>query len=181
MSGSYALSFNTFNFDPSANTLYFIKRDPAHKGKKAFLKKEEKEEDYNNIVLWEIGTQKKHFLFGNDIALTQQIRGFYFEHSYNEQEQEIVFNREVTQINYKKLPQRTPKDLLFIETVHPETKVIQLWYANKKGQGLKKIAQLSNNAEWHLDMGNDLLRIIQHKKRDVIIQEIPWQLPNKTH
>ncbi|MGH1335632.1 MAG: hypothetical protein ACRBFS_05845 [Aureispira sp.] len=126
ISRAYAMPFNNFNFDPSANMLYFLKRDVDQKGKKAFLKKEEKEEHYNNLILWDIDTQKKHFLFEQDIALTHRILGFYFECYYNEEECSIVFNREIAKINLEKLPQRALKDLLLIETVHLETKATYL-------------------------------------------------------
>lgn len=167
-----------FTFDPSSNMLYFVKRDSEQGDKKSFLsKKEEKEEQYCNLLLWDIAAQEKRFLFDNEQALAHSIHGFYFEATYNEEDQHLVFNQEVHIINYLNLPKRNLNDLLLIETVDLDSKEISLWFANKKGQHLTKVAQLPKQASWHIDVGNGFLRTLVHKKRDLIIQDIPWKMP----
>lgn len=167
------------DFDPSSNVLYILKCATDFGEKKNFLGKNgNKKEQYSNLLIWDIDNQEKYFLLDEQIASTHSIRNFYFEHHYNEKEQCIVFNKELTKINYSPLPQRALKQLLLIETMHLETQTIHLWYADKKGQHLALVAQLLKDYDWHLDMGNNVLRVLEHQKQDTNIREIPWEVPS---
>jgi hypothetical protein len=175
---SYQYSENLLNFDPSTNMLYLIKKDVTIQEKKSWRGKEEEEEQYANLILWDVATQQKKFLFDEETALSHNILAFYFEQRYREEEGYLTFNRQLSKINYLHLPKRAPNEVLLIETAPHTSKERCLWMCDKRGQHLQQVALLEWGWDWHLDMGNQVLRILEHELRDVNIREIPWQVPS---
>ncbi len=169
-----------FDFDPTYNRLYFLKRDAPTNDKKSWggRKDNNEAEHYSNLLIWDVATQKKHVLLTEALALTHDIRGCYYEHHYDEEKKTLFFNRQLTTMNYANLEQHKLNDALLLLTIHRESNRRYLWLAHKSGQGLREVAQLSKGDDWHLDVGNRVLRIIEHQKRDLYIKEIPWQAPS---
>lgn len=163
---SYESTFNllyiTQNYYPSAQKTSLMRRAS------------DEEKSFSNLFIWDINAQSKSALFPKEIAHTEQIQKILFEKEYNDNEQCFLFNSEARLINQQNIPYRNLKNKLLIETYHPDSEKHHLWLSTKQGNDLSKIATIGIGTQWHLDVGNSIIRIIQYLKTDVNIQEIPW-------
>lgn len=147
---------------------------PAAQKTSLIRKSSEEEKPFSNLFIWDINTQTKSTLFSEDIASTEKIQSILFEKEYEETKQSLLFNSDTHLLNKEGIPYRNLKNKLLLETYHSESGKYHLWLSNKQGNNLSKIATIGANTQWHLDVGNSTIRIIQHLKTDLNIQEIPW-------
>jgi len=159
---SFELLYITQNHYPSTKKASLIRRDSNE------------EQPFSNLFIWDINAKTKTPLFSNEVATTEQIQKILFEKEYDDETQQFLFNSETHLLNQQKLSYRKLKNKLLIETYHPESDKHHLWVSNKQGSDLSKIAIIDINTQWHLDVGNNMIRIIEYLKTDVAIQEIPW-------
>jgi len=169
-------SSNGIFYEKTFNLLYIKKNySPSNQGKSSILKKESnKESEYSNLFIWNIDVKQKTMIFSKEIANDQQIQKVIFEEYYDEKEQCIVFSSDTQLLNNTKISFRHPKNQLLIETYHKKSETHHLWVCDKHGNNLKKIADFSSNTQWHLDVGNSVIRLLKHDKRDLQIEDIPW-------
>lgn len=171
----YLANTDSLSYDQTFNLLYLIKNYLPIRKKTSLIRKEQQEDkEFSNLFIWDINTKQKSKVFSDEIAQTEQVQKIIFEKDYNEKEQRIVFNIETQLLNYHNVPFRHPKNNLLIETYHRSSEKHHLWLCDKQGKGLQKIASLSSNTQWHLDVGNHLIRMITHSKTDIDVQEITW-------
>jgi len=163
-------------FHESTFNLLYITQSHYPAAPKTSLMRKATDEDkpFSNLFIWDINTQTKSALFSDEIAQTEQIQKILFEKEYDDQNQCILFNSEAYVFNKENIPYRNLKNKLLLETYHPESDKHHLWLSNKQGNDLSKIATLGINTQWHLDIGNNRIRIIQHLKTDINIHEISW-------
>lgn len=162
-------------YDRTFNSIYIIKQYHPISKRTSLRKKDSSETSpYSNIFIWNIQEKQKIKLFSEQIASTEQVVNILFEQDYNDQEQYIVFNKESPLLNNQAISFRHPKNALLIETHHLDSNNRHLWLSEKQGNGLQKIAVLAPNDDWHLDVGNSLIRILKDHPRDVSIKELPW-------
>lgn len=166
---------NSIAYDKDHNLLYIIKNYYPATKRTSLIKREQQDNvGFSNLFIWKINEQQKSKLFSDKVAQEEQIQKIIFEKDYNEKEQQIVFNTDMHLLNYKEIPFRHPKNHLLVETYHKDSETHHLWLSNKQGQNLKQIATLISGTQWHLDVGNSMIRILKHSNRDVEIQEIAW-------
>lgn len=157
------------------NLLYILKNYHPSAKKTSIIRREQHEDTaFSNLFIWDINTQQKTKLFSDRIAKEEQIQKIIFEQGYSENEQQIIFNTNVQLLNNQDIPLRQLKNNLLIESYHSESETHKLWMTNKFGEDLRQIAVLSRRTQWHLDVGNNVVRIFKHSDRDVEIQELPW-------
>lgn len=147
---------------------------PAVQKTSLIRKATEEDQPFSNLFIWDINAQTKSALFSNEIAATEKIQRILFEKEYDDTNQSLLFNSDTHLINKGTIPYRNLKNKLLIETYHLESGKHHLWLSNKQGNNLSKIATIGINTQWHLDVGNNTIRIIQHLKSDINIQEIAW-------
>lgn len=159
---TFNLLYITQNYYPAAQKTSLIRRSP------------DEDKPFSNLFIWDINAQTKSTLFSEEVASTEKIQGVLFEKEYEESSQSLLFNSDANLLNKENIPYRNLKNKLLLETYHSESGKYHLWLSNKQGKDLSKIATIGKNTQWHLDVGNSVLRIIQHLKTDINIQEIPW-------
>lgn len=156
------------------NLLYITQSYAPTAQKTSLMRRSADEAPFSNLFIWDINTQTKSALFSDEIATTEKIQRILFEKEYDEKEQCLLFNSDAHLFNKTNLPYRNLKNKLLIETYHFESEKYHLWLSNKQGKDLSKIATIGRNTQWHLDVGNSRIRIIQHLKTDIHVQEISW-------
>lgn len=159
---TFNLLYITQNYYPAAQKTSLIRRAP------------DEDKPFSNLFIWDINAQTKSTLFSEEVASTEKIQGVLFEKEYVESSQSLLFNSDANLLNKENIPYRNLKNKLLLETYHSESGKYHLWLSNKQGNDLSKIATIGKNTQWHLDVGNNVIRIIQHLKTDINIQEIPW-------
>ncbi|WMX15349.1 hypothetical protein [Aureispira sp. CCB-E] len=170
-----AFSNNRVFYESTFNLLYITMRHTPSPQKTSLIKRDSKEEKpFSNLFIWDINTQTKNALFSNEIARTESIQKILFEKEYHEENQRLLFNEETNLLNNKAIPYRNLKNKLLVETYHIESKTRHLWLSNKQGNNLSMVATLHTENQWHLDIGNGILRIIKYLKTDIEVQEIAW-------
>ena len=147
---------------------------PAAQKTSLIRRASDEDQPFSNLFIWDINAQTKSALFSNEIAATEKIQRILFEKEYDDTNQSLLFNSDTHLFNQGTIPYRNLKNKLLIETYHFESEKYHLWLSNKQGNDLSKIATIGINTQWHLDVGNSTIRIIQHLKTDVNIQEIAW-------
>lgn len=159
---TFNLLYITQNYYPVAKKTSLIKRD------------DNTEKPFSNLFIWDINTQSKNALFSEEFAQTEQIQKILFEKEYDEKNQCLVFNSDTHLLNKQAIPFRNLKNKLLVETYHPKSEKHHLWLSTKQGNNISKIATIGMNTQWHLDVGNSTIRIIEYLNTDIGVQEIPW-------
>lgn len=166
-------SGNTF-YEAVFNLIYVVKNYHATASKTSMFSKDNKDSNYSNLFIWNIETKQKTKVFSDEDASKERIVSMFFEESYNEEQQLMLFNVDFRLLNNRQIPFRHPKNLLLIETYQEVNGQTSLWTCDKHGQNLQKITSLQSETEWHLDVGNSLIRTIQHQPKDVEFTEFRW-------
>ena len=154
------------------NLLYLIKN--YHPSGKSSFRRNKAELPYSNLIIWDIAQQQQTQLFSDAVANQERIQRLLFETNYDEQQQAIVFNHTAALLNNTAIQPRAIKDKILIETYHQEAETTHLWTATKQGNQLQKVATLDKCTTWHLDVGNQVIRLIKHHPTTVDITEYPW-------
>lgn len=165
-------SNHTLYHEQHFNLLYLIKN--YNPSSKSSFRKNKSELPYSNLIIWDIAQQQQTQLFSDAIANQEHIQRLLFEINYDEKQQSIVFNNTATLLNDKTIAPRPIKDKILIETYHQEAEKTHLWTASKQGKQLQKVAALDKDSTWHLDVGNQIIRLIKHHPTTVDITEFAW-------
>ena len=160
-------------YDPHCNLIYYYIYSQETQG---FFYKEV---DTNfqhvpNIAIWDIPKKTKFLLFQDGFLGQSSIRSIYFEQVYDADKNAILLNNNRRCLNNNCLVEREPKNKLLIETYQPRDKRITLWTCDKWGNGLKKLGQFHFNVQWHIDIYNESIRIMEHRGNDIQVTEFSW-------
>ena len=58
--------------------------------------------------------------------------------------------------------------------VRLDRKNYEIWESTKTGTNLKKLFTCSEDDDWHVDVGNEIIRLIRQLGSEVKIEEFPW-------
>ncbi|MCH2045247.1 MAG: hypothetical protein MK212_14115 [Saprospiraceae bacterium] len=160
-------------YDPQLNLIYYYLYPQKIQG--FFDKKVTTDfQHISNIAIWDIPKKRKFFLYEPKELGSLFIRNIYFEQAYDEQTMTIVMNNNSRNLNSHCLFAREPKNKLIIELYHPDKKETELWVSDKWGNGKEKLITVEPGMKWHLDIHNDILRVVEHTGNDVEIQDFAW-------
>jgi hypothetical protein len=141
--------------------------------------KEQKYKVTNDISIYDIITAKSVKLFSD--TLKEAIRDFYFESHYQASSGRMLYNQHsdgssewnkiIGNINIK---ERKPADKIFILTYSYTTDKFTMWSADKKGTGLKRIHQFSDDTDYYFDVKNLCIRFVKQVGKQIEILDIKY-------
>jgi hypothetical protein len=77
-------------------------------------------------------------------------------------------------LNNAAILKRAPKDRLLVGVRNKQKKEFILYIASKRGAGLTRLVAFPETAEWHIDVRNSKLRIIQQTGQALKIESYDW-------
>jgi len=170
-----SLSLNSFargyyagkiDFYDSTTGLYFKSISSNNSG---FIKKGTA--NISNINIFDPQTKLSKLLFSETTDVN--IQSIYFEKKYKENK--IEFNQASRNIkNNHNISKRELRDKLLIVTYNSEQEQHSLYVANKKGENLKKIVNITKKQDWHIDVKNSVIRIITKQNNQLKFEERAW-------
>lgn len=164
-------------YDPISGKYYkaiIIKQD-----RKGFLGSSKgSSESVSNIAIFDPKTNSHKMLFEKNSK--RDINVFIFETGH--QHSAIQFNGEESRYgsnranvkNNRSIAKRKLRNKLLIGTRDNKKRITELWTAKKDGNGLSKIAKLSFNSSWHIDIKNSKLRVVTVNNGDFKIESLDW-------
>lgn len=174
----YAVSkLNTY-YEPAYNLLYALHTEdpPASSKKRSFSRGTSEETGFSNVFVWDIAAKDKQVILPQGLAQTLKVVNVFFETAYNELEEKIVFNANLPLFNTQKIaPRPLAQSLILLVREREDPQQYRLFSCHKTNHSLKELARLEAGSEWHLDVGNQLIRVIHRKETDILIHEFPWQ------
>lgn len=160
-------------YDPQYNLIYYYLYPQKTQG--FFDKKVSTDfQHISNIAIWDIPKKRKFFLYEPGELGKSFIGTIYFEQAYNEETMIMTLNNNGRNLNNHCLFAREPKNKLLIELYTPNQKGTELWISDKWGNGKEKLVTIGEGMDWHFDIHNDIIRVIQHTGNDIEVQEFAW-------
>jgi hypothetical protein len=77
-------------------------------------------------------------------------------------------------LNNTAVPRRESKDRLLVGVRNKQRKEYTLYYFAKRGTGLTKVVTFPETAEWHIDVRNSKLRIVQQTGLTLKVESYDW-------
>lgn len=174
MDYKYQRNFDTEEYDRECN-LFYLSIHP--KTKKLMGGKKDAEPDLkkvSNIIIYDVAQQISKVLF-ETIGDKEVITHLFFEAAYDEQKQEIIFNRYSSKIqNNHGVEQRLVKDRLLICQENRDTHQKKLWTSKKDGTSRKLLAELKADQEWRLDVYNGKVRTFRRSTENPSVTDHDW-------
>lgn len=131
-----------------------------------------------NILIYDIPKNQKNLLFAEgELDEATVINSLNFEQAHCPQTARMLLASSSYNVrNNFNLQPREARNKLFLELYNQRTQEYQLWICDKWGNDKQRIARWSdtNNFSWHLDLMNDVLRILVSQKGHWQITELPW-------
>jgi hypothetical protein len=136
-----------------------------------------------DIYIFFPSTNEGKYLF--EQKNNDEIVAFVYESYFDEPEKSIFFNvmegsNPIIRIgsnlikNNHNITKRKLRDKLLISTYNPEKETYTLWTSNKKGEHLKKLIDFRDFDEWHIDVKNSKLRIVEQRGLKITIKNLDW-------
>ncbi len=174
MNYKYQRKFNTEEYDRQFN-LFYLSIHP--KAKKLMGGKKDTGYDLtkvSNIVIYDVSNQSSKILF-EEVSDKEVITHVLFETEYNEQQQEILFNRHSSKIqNNHTIAHRQLYNQLLICQENTDTHHKKLWISKKDGSSKKLLAELDATTEWRLDVYNRKIRTFTRSSENPLIEDYDW-------
>lgn len=89
----------------------------------------------------------------------------------------VTFGQDYVDVHVKNnagVVQREPKDQLLVAVYNRETKTTSLQVSNRRGGNLKELTSVPENAEWHVDVKNSKVRVVQQMGSQLRIESLEW-------
>lgn len=168
--------------EPVHNLLYCLRRQhkpsdrsKSKKGRWLTTDAPTEEPPYSNVFIWDIQSQTQIALWDETTAEQELLHSIFFEKRFDAQNGSMVFNQAVPTVNNEHLAPRALSDaLLLTSTPVDDPERVHLWRTHKKGHLLQRIAVLPAHAHWHIDVGNQSIRVLHQHARSVSIEEFSW-------
>lgn len=128
-----------------------------------------------NILIWDVPKRTKFNLFAEgELAATEFVQSITFEQRYDATKKQFIFNDYTHVMRNEPLFERIPRDKVIVNTYNQATDQQTLWICNKWGISKSKLMPFAGQAQWHLDMYNNVIRIMEWQNNDVRIIEAEW-------
>ncbi len=80
----------------------------------------------------------------------------------------------VPAMNNAQIEKREPRNKLLVGVPNNEANELTLFVSDKKGVGLKKLVTLPAKADWHIDVKNSKLRVVNQTGTGIQIDSYEW-------
>ena len=180
LAGMYGYSSNSIYEDPVNNRIYIGINELSG----GFFKEDSKiEYDFTNYMVYEPQTKIEKLIFPEDFPY--KITDILFEVEYDSVNQKMVFGLENKisygepsppsyLVNNSHIKRRDVKNKLLFRLTDERNKQTELWVCEKDGTSLERIDILKRNESFHLDVRNQVVRIISQADENSKIKEIDW-------
>ena len=167
-----------YYLDNQYNLIYFLTQPQPQKSSGVLSKlSSTSHEPYGatNVLVWDVPKRAKSNLFAaGELSPTEYIRSITFEQGYDAQKKQLIFNDYTHVVRNTPLFERAPREMLIIEVIDHATHQLTLWTCDKWGIRKAKLMPFPSHAQWHLDIFNGTLRIMEWQNNDVRIVEVEW-------
>jgi hypothetical protein len=167
--GDYYFGATVDTYDPISGLYY---KAVSEKEEGSFLSKGSSSH-VANINIFDPQTGKSTLLLKPNS--THQIVSLLFETGYKDGS--VTFSQEHGDVHIKNnagVTQREPKDKFLVAVYNSETKFTSLQVSNRKGENLKELASVPEHAEWHVDVKNSKIRVVQQTGDQIHIESHEW-------
>ena len=167
--GYYNYHMKIDNYDPITGLYY--KSIDIKKKNKSFLSSGS---DYRiqNIHIFDPKTETIQLLFKDDNL--RDIKFIIFETGFRKDSIQF-FSAPSSRIkNNFSITKRPLKNKLLIGLSDPESKIMTLWVADKMGKNLSQLVSIPFSTDWHIDVRNSKLRVVQLIEGKLSIQSYDW-------
>jgi len=157
-------------YDPVSGLYYKAIKNKADEG--GYIYSKVSSNSVININLFDPTNEETKLLFATPIKGT--ITEILFETELKNGA--VVFNQEYAR-NIKdnqNVPSRAPKDKLLVAVRDDESHQTSLYVADRHGGGLKSVATVPEKSNWHIDVKNSKLRVVNQIGQGVVIQSVDW-------
>lgn len=170
----YQRNFNVEEYDRQFN-LFYVSIHP--KAKRLMGNRKDGEDDLtkvSNIVIYGVANKTSKTLF-EKVTDKELITHMLFETAYDEERQEIVFNRHSSKIqNNHGIEHRQLYNQLLICQENIDTHHKKLWISKKDGSSIALLAELDATTEWRLDVYNRKIRTFQRSAENPSVKDYDW-------
>lgn len=167
-----------YYLDSQYNLIYFLTQPQPKKSTDLLSKLASSSSAHHgatNVLVWDVPKRVKFNLFAEgELAPTEYIASITFEQGYDAQKKQLIFNDYTHVVRNTPLFERAPREMLIIEVYNRATEQMTLWTCDKWGIRKSKLMPFPSHAEWHLDIFNGTLRIMEWQHNDVRIVEVEW-------
>ncbi|MES0490701.1 MAG: hypothetical protein ABUK01_11945 [Leptospirales bacterium] len=167
-------NFNIDTYDPATGLYY---RSVFSDDEFAYSLEKAKNYPMDNLFIFDPKTNRGSYLFGP--GGTIHITDIYFEVAFHKDKNKMEnynHNHTFPEKNNINITERAPLNRLLVITISdPKEKKnpsYSLWMAEKSGKNLRKIMIFSNRTNWHIDVGNKMIRILDQKDGKVMVNSI---------
>ncbi len=153
-----------------SNTGLYYKSISKKIKKSGFIISKVSDYQISNINIYNPKTNKSKMIFKTH---NQNITGILFEMKYFKNS--ISFNRAYEYIkNNDNINKREPKNKLLVITYNEDKKETTLWSCKKNGENLKKITVVKNRYNWHIDVKNSKIMVINSNNEQFHVNIFDW-------
>ena len=167
--GYYNYPINIDDYDPVTGLYY--KSIEIKKKNKSFLSSGS---DYRiqNINIFDPKTATTQLLFKDNEP--RNIKFILFETGFKDNSIQFFSGASSAIKNNFSIAKRPIKNKLLIGLSDAESKTMTLWVADKMGKKLSRLVSIPFSTDWHIDVKNSKLRIIQLIEGKLSIKSYDW-------
>ncbi len=164
-------------YEPRINTydpvtgLYY-KAVEAQPGKGGFLSSSSRSAVVN-IAVYDPAKETYTLLFKEPVK--EGISVVLFETGFKDGS--VRFNGETNSsfiLNNTNVTKRDLRDKLLVGVTNNDSKTTDLFVSDKRGNNLKKLANVPFAADWHIDVKNSKLRVVHQTGKGIRVEKYTW-------
>jgi len=166
-----------FNIDTYDASTGFYYRSVYSEDEFAYSLEKARDFPIDNLFIFDPKSNRGAYLFGP--GGTIHITDLYFETGFNKSTNKMEtynHNNSFRERNNVNVTERAAMDLLLVITISdPKEKKnpsYSLWKAEKSGRNLRKVMIFSNRTNWHIDVANKMIRILDQKDGKIMVNAI---------
>lgn len=125
-----------------------------------------------NIQVFDLTTGESWKVFFRDFGKGFSISKLVIEHPFVESD--LFYSRRENEIFKNRVHKAKSKDriLIVVRDIGREEDI--LWVANKRGKELQEIATVAQDQDWHIDVGNQKIRVFTKRANKYSMKEYDW-------